>query len=456
MHLNMHTPILLSTFTGIASSLRLNAPIANKRGFTIAQPGSIKDVVVTSHNTLNSTHRNSIFKTKLHGWNDTISTHNLPLELYNNYNGGPINAYIQGLDSNGAIVFVNSNGTLIYPHSNNSSSPIEIKDDLAIPLAPKGQSLTLNITTSLTSGRVYFSEGNLKFFMINLGGGDGLVQPSVNNLHDPSASLNWGFIELTFLKNGALYANISYVDFVGLILSMMLSTKDGGTPQITRGLRANAVYDLCEGLFNQTTNDGYLWLAMCVVGKTGDPVRVLSPNYYQRVYAADFEYYWQDYVETVWEYYASHTLAIDTQTPLGEVKCQVTNDTLYCDEDNRGYAKPTASDIWGCNSGPFGLQQGDNPVHVAVIPRLCAAFVRSTLLIQGGDVQPRLNSSYHYSVSPTHHYSRIVHELQVDGRGYAFSYDDVNPNGHEDVSGLVSSGNPDTLTVYVGGPPPTE
>lgn len=70
-------------------------------------------------------------------------------------------------------------------------------------------------------------------------------------------------------------------------------------------------------------------------------------------------------------------------------------------------------------------------------------------------MQPSLNSSYHYSTSPTHHYSRIVHELQVDGRGYAFSYDDVNPNGHEDVSGLVSSRNPDTLTVYVGGPPPS-
>lgn len=450
----MHRPILLCAFASIASSLRPNAPLSNERGFTIAQPGGIDNVVVTSYNTLNSTSHKSISKAKLHGWNDTISAPSLSLEFYNNYNGGPINAYIQGLDSNGAIVFIGANGNLIYPSSNGSSSPIEIKDDLATPLTPKGQSLTLNITASLTSGRVYFCEGNLQFFMINLGKGDGLVQPSVNNLHDPSSSLNWGFVELTFLRNGALYANISYVDFVGLILSMMLSTKDGGKPQVTRGLRSNAVYDLCEGLFNQTTSDGYLWLAMCVVGKTGDPVRVLSPNYYQRVYAADFEDYWQDYVDTVWEYYSSHPLVIDTQTPLGQVKCKVTNGTLYCDEDNRGYAKPTATDIWGCNSGPFGLQEDDNHVHVAVIPRLCAAFVRSTLLIQGGDVQPNLNSSYHYTVSPTHHYSRIVHELQVDGRGYAFSYDDVNPHGHEDVSGLVSSGNPHTLTVYVGAPPP--
>ncbi|KAL6886076.1 glycoside hydrolase family 64 protein [Trichoderma evansii] len=449
----MHCLILFSIIVGIASSLRLNAPNSNDRGFTIALSGGIDDVTITKYNTLNSTYHKNISKAKLHGWNNTTA-HNLSLELYNKYNGGPINAYIQGLDSDGAIVFIGAKGNLIYPSSNGSSSPVEIKKDLAIPLPPKGQSITLNITTPLTSGRVYFCEGNLKFFMIDTGDGDGLVQPSVNNLHDPSSSLNWGFIELTYLKNGALYANISYVDFVGLILSMVLSMEDGSKPQITRGLRSDAVYQLCEGLFNQTRTDGYLWLAMCVVGKTGDPVRVLSPNYYQRVYAADFQDYWQDYVDTVWEYYTSYPLAIDTQTSLGEIECQVSNGTMYCDEDNRGYAKPTASDIWGCNSGPFGVQEGNNHVHLAVIPRLCAAFVRSTLLIQGGDVQPNLNSSYHYRVNPTHHYSRIVHELQVDGRGYAFSYDDVNPNGHEDVSGLVSSGNPDTLTIYVGAPPP--
>lgn len=449
----MHCLILLCAFAGIASSLRPNAHIPNDRGFTIAQSGGIEDVVITKYNTLNGTRHKNMSKAKAHGWNNT-SRHNLPLELYNNYNGGSINAYIQGLDSDGAIVFIDAKGNLIYPSSNGSFTPVEIKNDLAIPLPPKGESLTLNISIPLTSGRVYFCEGHLKFFMVDTGSGDGLVQPSVNNLRDPSSSLNWGFIELTYLDSGTLYANISYVDFVGLILSMILSTNDGSTPQITRGLRPNAVYELCEGLFNQTTSDGYLWLAMCVIGETGNPIRVLSPNYYQRVYAADFEDYWQDYVDTVWEYYSSHTLAIDTQTLLGEIKCQVSNDTMHCDEDNRGYPKPTASDIWSCDSGPFEVQEGDNHVHVAVVPRLCAAFVRSTLLIQGGDVQPSLNSSYHYKVDPTHHYSRIVHELQVDGRGYAFSYDDVNPNGHGDVSGLVSSGNPDTLTVYVGAPPP--
>ncbi|RFU80726.1 glycoside hydrolase family 64 [Trichoderma arundinaceum] len=446
----MHHLVFLSTLAGAASSLRLNYPDSSGRGFTIAQSGSIENVIVTKYNTLNGTHHKHGIKAKA---SNATKGHNLSLELVNNYYGGEINAYIQGLDSDGAIVFIADDGDLIYPSSNGSSTPVKIKEDIAIPLPPAGESLTLNISIPLSSGRVYFCDGNLQFFVIDTGDGDGLVQPSVSNLRDPSASLNWGFIELTYLSNGALYANISYVDFVGLILSMILSIADGSRPQITRGLKSDAVFQLCEGLWNQTTSDGYLWLGMCVVDGAGNPVRVLSPNYYQRVYAADFEDYWQGYVDRVWDYYSATPLVIDTQTPAGDIECQVFDDVMYCDDDNRGYAKPTASDIWGCNSGPFGLQEGDNHIHVAVIPRLCAAFVRSTLLIDGGDVQPSLNSSYHYRVSPTHHYSRIVHELQVDGRGYAFSYDDVNPDGHEDVSGLVSSGNPDTLTIYVGTPP---
>ncbi|KAH6603922.1 glycoside hydrolase family 64 [Trichoderma cornu-damae] len=422
----------------------------NGRGFTIAQSGGTENVIVTRDNTLNGSYHGRLAEAKTP---NATNKHSLLLKLVNNYGGGAINAYVQGLDSDGAIVFVGAENNLIYPNSGGSPTPVEIEEDIAIPLPPQGESLTLNISVPLRSGRVYFCQGQLRFFMLDFGDADGLVQPSVSNLDDPSASLHWGFIELTYLDNGALYANISYVDFVGLILSMALSMADGSRPQITRGLRPDAVFRLCEGLWNQTASDGYLWLAMCVVDGSGSPVRVLSPNYYQRIYAADFQDYWQGYVDKVWEYYSSTPLVIDTQTPAGDIECQVFDDTLYCDDDNRGYAKPTAADIWGCNSGPFGLEKGDNRVHVAVIPRLCAAFVRSTLLVEGGDVQPGLGSSHHYRVSPTHHYSRIVHELQVDGRGYAFPYDDVNPDGHEDVSGLVSSGKPHTLTVYVGTPP---
>ncbi len=49
------------------------------------------------------------------------------------------------------------------------------------------------------------------------------------------------------------------------------------------------------------------------------------------------------------------------------------------------------------------------------------------------------------------HYARILHETNLDGRGYAFPYDDVTPDGGDDVSGFVSDPTPSLFLVTVGG-----
>ncbi|KAL7953571.1 glycoside hydrolase family 64 protein [Trichoderma compactum] len=436
----------LFLMAGVASSILPTETTLIERGATLAEPGAPQDVVTTDNNILNGTYHPNVAQTK------PSSNHILPLQFVNNFGGGAINAYIQGLDMNGAIVFITADGSLVYPSSSGSSLPVEIKQDIAIPLPAINQSIILNLSIPLNSGRIYFCEGNLTFAILDRGDGEGLVQPSLNS-QDPSASLNWGFIELTYPEDGSIYANISYVDFVGLILSMVLSTTSGGTPQITRGLQPDAVPKLCYGLYDQSIRDDYHWLGMCVMTDKGRPIRVISPNYYHRTHESAFKEYWTSYVDDVWEYYSRTPLIIDTQREFGNVTCLATNDTMHCANDPHIYSKPSAADIWGCNGGPFARYENETPIHLAVVPRLCAGFVRSTLLLQGGYVQPSLGSDYHYMVSPTNHYSRLVHELQLDGRGYAFSYDDVNPNGNEDASGTVAAGNPSLLTIYVGSPP---
>ena len=87
-----------------------------------------------------------------------------------------------------------------------------------------------------------------------------------------------------------------------------------------------------------------------------------------------------------------------------------------------------------------------------MVPRLCAAVTRSTLLIEGGHLQPGLSSTDYYTSAPTNWYSKFVHENEVDGKGYAFSYDDVNPDDDVNQSGVVASPNPELLTIIVGGP----
>lgn len=445
----MRSFTLISALLGVAMAAPsfLLTPRATN-GFTIARPGTIKNVIVTEENTLNSTSTPDSIKVQDF---EVQAVKPLPLELINNFGGGNINAYIQGLDPRGAVVFIGANGQTIYPSSGGSKTPVPINAPIAIPLPGRGQKLTINLPFSITSGRVYFCEGELKFFVVRTDIGEGIVQPSVTNIQDPSTSLNWGFVELTYTDQGVIYANISYVDFVGMILSMSLSTTDGTPDQITKGLRASAVNDLCNGLVAQKNRDNMPWSSMCIARSDGRPIRVLSPTDFQSVDANAFARYWDAYADQVWRKYASEPLTINTQTPRGNVKCNVRNNRMVCDGDNRDYVKPTARDIWGCDSGPFGKIGNENDVHLAVIPRLCAAFVRSTLLVAGGNVQPSLKADRYYKADPTSHYSRLIHELQVDGRGYAFPYDDVNPDGNQDASGLVSSGNPRALHVYIGG-----
>ncbi|KAH6951129.1 hypothetical protein BKA56DRAFT_505913 [Ilyonectria sp. MPI-CAGE-AT-0026] len=436
---------LIAIFLGLTTchpTLKFVRDILTPEGFTKIQPGGIDDVKVTEENTLNST-------STIARRDPVVAT--LPLKFVNNYSGGAVNVYISGLDSNGAVVFVASNGSLIYPSSGGSKVPVKITKNIAIPITSSGDMFELTLPIYMSSGRIYFSDGGLSFYMVNTDTGDGLVQPSITNLQDANAGLKWGFVEFTY-TGGVIYANISYVDFVGMVLGMLLTVADG-TMQSAAGLQADSVTNICNDLVTQMDADGYPWSSMCIANAAGTPIRVLSPGNFHDLNAHAFVKYWSSYVDQVWSQYTISTLMINTQTDFGDVSCQVSGDELICNGDNRGYTKPSANDIWGCNTGPFAIIDGDNAIHKAVVPRLCAAFVRSTLLLDGGNVQPSLGSDSYYMVDPTNHYSRVIHKYEVDGKGYAFSYDDVNPDGNENASGIVSSGNVDNLTIFVGAPP---
>lgn len=426
--------------------------------YSIARPGGVNDVIINEKYLLRGTYHDPATKVVHHHVQRTSHADDvsLPLEFVNNYGGGQIRAYISGLDSSDRVVFIKADGSLVYPSSGGSDVPVAVVEDIAIPIPAGRDGLKMTLPIPISSGRIWLAEGELSFFMVKTSGGDGLVQPSPSNLEDPSSGIHWGFAELTYTKAGEIFANLSYVDFVGLILSVSLKEKNERGTQITRGLGADSISKICSGMVNQSGKDGFPWDRMCVANKSGTPIRVLSPNNYAIINNGDFRAYWNAYVDDVWKQYGSSTLTINTQSAAGNVECKVSgDDMLECSGgDNRGYAKPTADDIWGCNSGPFERRKDDNDVHVAVIPRLCAAFVRSTLLLSGGDVQPRLASSSYYTINPASHYSRLIHELEIDGRGYAFPYDDVNPDEGGNASGLVSSAVPDTLTIYVGGYPP--
>jgi hypothetical protein len=229
----------------------------------VVSPGNAGDIVITKENTVNATvpaPTGNNTKTL------TVAKGQLPLALVNNFAGGAINAYVTGLDAHNHLVMLKPDATFYYPTADKSdATPRPITVNCAIPLGAKGSTTHITIPGYISAARVWFAEGNLEFFTVysSASGGPALVEPSSVNPSDPSAGVNWGFVELTNTEKGGLYANISYVDFVGLPLGMKLDCADG-PPQTAEGLKAGSVESICSSLKAQGQKDGQPWGDLCM------------------------------------------------------------------------------------------------------------------------------------------------------------------------------------------------
>ncbi|PNS19161.1 hypothetical protein CAC42_1897 [Sphaceloma murrayae] len=407
---------------------------------TVAKPKGARAIVVTSENTLNATRPPTARLAY-------TADGSLQISVTNNLDSPNVTAYVTGLDPSGQLVMLQPDGQWFYPTAGLSPIPRIVVGDISIPLGAPGSITNLTLPTYLSSGRIWFADGDLKFFTVPGAAGPALVQPSAANPSDPSASVNWGFIELTNIPQG-LYANISYVDFLGLPLGMSLIGASG--TQTSLGVSADAVIQLCKLLTARSNEAPVPWDQLCVTDTSGKAIRVLSPALYSSINGTALAKVFNGYVNRVWQRYTKEPLVINTQAGPGKVKCWVKQDVLKCDGDSTTYAKPSSFDIFGCNTGPFAIS--GSATNLGVVPRLCAAFNRATLLLPRGNVQPQVQSPRYYLSSPRNWYSYFVHTLELDGKGYAFSYDDVTPDNTVDLSGLLADSNPSLMAITVGGP----
>ncbi|GAA3436431.1 beta-1,3-glucanase family protein [Kutzneria kofuensis] len=150
-----------------------------------------------------------------------------------------------------------------------------------------------------------------------------------------------------------------------------------------------------------------------------------------------------DYVNRVWSRYSSSTLTV---TPFadqpntkyfGRVSGNVMNFTNSSGQVVTSFQKPDASSIFGC----FKLLDAPNDLVRGPISRtLCAGYNRGTLLTTAN--QPDLNAGDFYKDGVTNHYARLIHGQMVDGKAYAFAFDDVG-----NFESLVNDGNPAGATM---------
>lgn len=452
----MRSLSLLAALMGAVSAAPYQAypvnAVAHKRNansFTKATPG--KEPIINEKNMLVGKYHTDKTVTRKGG---TKAGDSLTLDLVNNFGGENLNAYFQAQDPDGKIFFIDTDGNMIYPSSGGSAEPVPVEDPITLKLPGQGETFTVTIPSKFDSGRIYFVDGEMPFSIVHKDdGNEGVVQPDPTAPDDPSSALNWGFVELTLNEDGELWANLSFVDFVGLILSMTINEEDGSTQDVV-GLPGDGVGTVCDELKSQGDNDGRPWGSLCVADDDGNPLRVVAPVHFEAV-GGGMDDYFDPYVNDAWSAFGTNvSLTINTPED-GDIPCHLEGEELSCDGSDHTYMKPTIEDIWGCNSGPFATEPAsDSKQHLIIVPILCAAVQRGTLLLPGGDQQPSgVEADAYYSTDIVNHYGRIIHENEIDGRGYTFPYDEISPDGTENAAGLLRSSTFEKLTFYVGGAP---
>ena len=367
----------------------------------------------------------------------------LAVNLQNNTGSNTVYAYVTGqaLDNGNALMLLEADGqTPYYPASPaTTGSPLAV--DCAIPLAPPGGAPTPVTIPHLAGARIWFSIGSPLEFLLNPG--PALVEPSVTNPSDPNIGLQWDFCELTY-NDAQVFANISFVNFVCIPVALTLAGSAG--TQTVPGLPGGGLDTVCSGLAAQAAADGKAWNDL-IISSNGTNLRALSPVNGMVLNSGLLAGYYDSYVTQVWQKYTGSPLTVDTQASFGTVTGQVSGGQLTF-AGVGSFAAPSAADIFSCNSGPFS-PAGMSTEMLAILPRLAAAFNRSTLLIDS-DQPDGENPADYYANAITNHYARIVHATTAGGRGYAFPYDDVAPAGGADQSGAVSDPAPTLLTVTLG------
>ncbi|KAK3297254.1 glycoside hydrolase family 64 protein [Chaetomium fimeti] len=435
----------------------------------------------------------------------------LTIQLTNQTNSHNVYAFITGLaiQHNMARVFLKPDGRdLYYPESPPPGQILQpLTQDCAILLGSPGNTVTVTIP-QMAGGRIWFSAEKRLTFLRNPGGpggGAALVEPSVLNPSDPNADIDFSFCEFT-LNNDQLFANISYVDFVPCLPVALTLQIKGGAVQHVSGMALDGLERVCAGLKEQTARDGRPWDKLVVTPQGQDrPLRVLSPTHGNAV-GASFDGYFEPLVEAAWKKYSAsqqppppqpsqqqqqhpeapkehlhsrlrlslfrrkpvpnpppqptppqpqqqqppqtqNTLYINTQSAPGILTGQVPPASASLLIGPEPFARPSTADILSCNSGPFTT--GPSPIRNAIIPRLAAAFQRGCICATAE--HPSAPEYFYAMTGPANHYARVVHGCNLDGKGYAFAYDDVQPDGGRDESGKVEAGEPEVLVVAVGG-----
>jgi hypothetical protein len=355
----------------------------------------------------------------------------IPLQITNNSGrSGPVYIYDLGTQlSSGTQGWADGSGTFhAWPDGGNPPTPAP---DASIVGPANGQTATIRIPKF--SGRVYFSYGQKLVFALATGG---LVQPAVQNPSDPNRNILFNWSEYT-LNDSGIWINSTQVDMFSAPYAVSVQSGTGAT-QTTGHLKAGGY----NGFYNTLRGAG--WGGLIQTAPDGSVLRALAPSHGAEVGALSSTVM-NDYINRVWQKYSSSTLTV---TPFGgqpnlkyygRVSGNVMNFTNSSGAVVTSFQKPDSDSIFGC----YKLLDAPNDLVRGPISRtLCAGYNRTTLLSNPN--QPDSSDAGFYNDPVTNQFARDVHSQMVDGKAYAFAFDDVG--NHES---LVHDGSPQQASLIL-------
>jgi hypothetical protein len=350
----------------------------------------------------------------------------IPLTLTNNSGlGEQVYVYNLGTElSTGRQGWADASGTF-HPWPGGSVPPVPAPD-ASISGPADGESTTIRIPKF--SGRVYFSYGQKLDFRLATGG---LVQPAVQNPTDPNRDIFFNWSEYT-LNDGGLWLNSTQVDMFSAPYAVGVRHDDGSVT--TTGHLKPGGYD---GFFDALRARPGGWDDLIQRRPDGTILRALAPSHGIEA-GAPLAGAMSDYIDRVWHKYSTSTLTVTPFSYQPDIKYygRVFGDTLNFTDGSgavvTSFRKPDSDSVFGCHR----LLDAPNDLVRGPISRtLCAGFNRSTLL--SNSQQPDASSVDFYKDPVTNHFAREIHARMVDGKAYAFAFDDVG--AHES---LVHDGDP--------------
>ncbi|NUT34846.1 MAG: glucan endo-1,3-beta-D-glucosidase [Hamadaea sp.] len=368
----------------------------------------------------------------------------LPVTVTNSTGrGDAVYLYVIGVNlATGRLGYVNAAGA--FTAWSGGTIPPSPAPDVSIAGPGNGAGRTVYFPRGF-SGRVYFSFGEkLKFFLTP----DGLVQPAPWASGDPNYTILFDWSEFTY-NDAGLWINSSQVDMFAVPHAVTVTGATGVTKR-TGDVVSDGRNAVVNGIRAQSGWAGTVYTRP----SDGTVLRVLSPGKAAGAGLFSATYY-DGYITSAWNAYTTKTLTVVpfTDQPntryFGRTSGNVMTFTNSAGQAVASFTKPTSAHVWGCD----GNLQAPNDLVVGPIARtLCAALNRGTLGTI--DTQPSTNAAQFYQNNPANQYAKIIHANMVDGKAYAFAFDDVGA-----FESLVHDGDPRSagivLSPFSGGTPPT-